>query len=103
MFVVGKVDLELPLVFWFRRLVRPVRFAESEAAIFAWRRAQMTNRTDRRAGSDERLAREELRPVTAHARVVIGKVSHVGKRTTSRPRCWNLVTRVALEALVFIG
>ena len=103
MFVMRKLDFELSFVFRFRSLVRAIRFAESETTIFARSRAQVTNGADRRAGTAHRLTRKELRPVTTHARVVIGKVSRVRKCTTSSPCRRNLVTSVALETLVFVG
>lgn len=102
-FVMRKFDFELALILWLRSLIRTVRFAESEAAIFARRGTQVTDSTDRRASADRRLTREELRPVATHARVVIRKISRVRKCTTGSPRCRNLVTGVALETFVFVG
>ncbi len=103
MFVVREFDLELALVFWLRSLIRAIRFAESEPAIFARRGAQVTYRTDCRASADRRLTGKKLRPVTTHARVVIRKISGVRKCTTGSPCRRNLVTGVALETLVFVG
>ena len=103
MFVMRKFDLELALIFWFRSLIRAIRFAESEAAIFARRGAQVAYGTNRRASSDRRLTREELRPVATHTRVVIRKISRVRKYATGSPRCRNLVTGIALETFVFVG
>ena len=103
MFVVRKFDFELPVVFWLRRLIRAIRFAKSEPALFARRGAQVTDRADGGAGAAHRLTREKLLPVTTHARVVIGKVSGVWKCTTSGPCRRNLVAGVALEAFVFVG
>ena len=103
MFVMREFDLELSLIFWLRSLIRAIRFAKSEAAIFTRRRTQVTDRTDRRATADRRLTREELRPVATHTRVVIRKISGVRKCTTGSPRRRNLVTGIALETLVFVG
>src|SRR6187431_448554 len=102
MFVVRKFDFELALVFWLRGLFSAIWLAEGETSFFARGGAQMTDRADRRAGTAHRLTREELRPVTAHARVVIGKVRSVRKYTTSSPCRRNLVTGVAFETLVFV-
>ena len=103
MLVMRKFDRELPLIFGLRRLIRTIRLAESEPAIFARRGAQMTDSADCRASAAHSLTREELRPVTTHACVVIGKISDIRKRAVGGPRRRNLVTGVALETLVFLG
>lgn len=103
MFVVRKFDCELALVFWLRSLIRAIWFAESEPAIFARRGAQMADRADRWAGTAHRLMRKKLRPVTTHARVVIGKIRDIGERAVRGPCRRNLVTSVAFETFVFVG
>jgi hypothetical protein len=103
MFVVGKLDFELPLISGFGGLVRRVWFTESEPPIFPRRGLQMTDGANRRARSHERLARKELWPVTTDARIMVGKISDVGKSPVRRPRGRDLVTRVALETLMFVG
>ena len=103
MFVVRKLDGELAFVFRPRRLTSIVRFAESEARIFARRRARVTDSANRRASARKSLPREELLPVAAHAGVVIGKVCGVWEISFRRPFGWELVTGVAREALVFLG
>lgn len=100
MFVVGKLDGELAFVFRLRRLIGTVRFAESEARVFARRGAQVTNSANRRARAGERLPREELLPVAANAGVVIGKVRCVREISFRCPVGRKFVTGVAREALV---
>lgn len=102
MFVMRKLYGELALVFRLRLLFRIVRLAESKAAIFARRRAHMTNGADSRPGSNHRLAREKLLPVTTHTRVVIWKVGHVRKISLCRPRRRNLVAFIACETLMLV-
>ena len=103
MLVVWKLNGELPLIFRLRSLIRAIRFAESEPAIFARRGAQMTDSADCRAGAAQSLTREELRPMTTHACVVIGKIRDIGERAVRSPCRRNLVTGVALETFVFVG
>ena len=102
MFVVGELDSELALVFWFRLLRRVVGFAETEACFLAWRGAHMTHGADCRASSDHRLAREELLPVTTNARIVIRKVGRIGIISLRSPASRNLVTFVARETFVLV-
>ncbi len=102
MFVVREFDLELALVFWLRGLIRAIRFAEGETSLFTRRGAQVTYRTDRRASADRRLTREELRPMTTHARVVIREIRDIRERSVCGPCRRNFVTSVAFETLVFV-
>jgi hypothetical protein len=103
MFVVRKLDGELPFVFRLHSLIRIVRIAECETASFPWRGADMADRADCRPGADDCLPGEKLLTVTAHAGVMIGKVSHVGKFPFRRPRGWNLMAVTASKALMFFG
>src|SRR6185437_1802943 len=103
MFVMGKLNRELALVFCLRLLRRVVGLAESEAGLLARRGAHMTYRADCRPGSNHRLAREELLAMTTNARIMIGKVGHVGKISLRSPASRNLVTFVAGEILVLVG
>src|SRR5713226_9347830 len=103
MFVVRKLNRELAFVFRFRSLISVVRFAKSEARIFARRGAHMTDCANRGAGADESLSRKELLPVATHTRIVIGKVCGIGKISLRRPGGRQLVTGVAHETLVFLG
>src|SRR5216684_2172097 len=103
MFVVRELDGELALVLRLRRLTSIVRFAESEARIFAWRSAQVTDSAYCRASAGQGLPREELLTMAAHTRIVIGKVRGVGKISFRRPHGRELVTCVATETLVFVG
>ena len=102
MFVVRELDGELAFVFRLRRLIRIVRFAESEAPILTRRGAHMTDGANRWAGAGESLPREELLAMAAYTRIVIGKVCGVGKISLRRPRGRQLVTGIAGEALVFV-
>lgn len=102
MFVVWKLDGELAFVFRLRRLIGIVRFAESEARVFARRGAHVTDSANRRAGAGERLPREELLPVAANAGVVIGKVRGVWKISFRCPLGRKCMTGVAREALVLL-
>jgi|SRR5215471_13038637 len=61
----------------------------------------MANGADCRAGATESLTGKELLPVTTHTSVVIGKVGHIRKFALGIPRCRNLVTVAAREALMF--
>jgi hypothetical protein len=103
MFVVRKIYFELALVFWLRSLIRAIRFAESETSFFARRGAQVTYRTNRRASADRRLTCKKLRPMTTHARVVIGEIRDIRERSVCGPCRRNFVTSVAFETLVFVG
>src|ERR1041385_554062 len=100
MFVMRKLDRELPLVFGLRLLISLVWSAKGEARIFTRRGAHVTDSANCGTRSDHRLAREELLPMTTHTGVVIGKVGNVRKVSFCSPRCRNLVTFVALETLV---
>jgi len=100
MFVVRKLDRELPFVFWFGRLIGIVRLAEAEARIFARRSAQMTDDANRRTRCDKGLAREKLLPVATDTRFMIGKVSNVWEFSFGGPGSWNFVTRAARQILV---
>src|SRR5688572_18353704 len=55
MLVVREFNSELPLVFGLRRLVRAIRFAESETAIFTRRGAEVTHSADCGTGAAHRL------------------------------------------------
>jgi len=98
MFVVRELDRELPLIFWFRRLPRAVRFSEREASVFARRCAQVTDRANRWARAGEGLSREKLLAMTAHTGVVIGEVCDVRKISLRRPGGGNFVAGVARQA-----
>ena len=103
MFVVRKLDLELPLVFKLRSLVSTIRFTKSEPAIFARRRPHMTDCANCGAGTAHCLTREELRPVATHTRIVIRKIRDIGECAVRSPGSRNPVTGVALQTLVFVG
>ena len=103
MFVVREFDFELPLIFRLRSLIRAIRFAESEPPIFARHGTKVTDRADCWASAAHSLTREELRPVTTHACVMIGKIRDIGKRAVRSPGRRNLVTGVALETFVCVG
>src|SRR2546423_14415512 len=100
--VMRKLNRELPFFFGFCRLIGLIRPAESEACILTRRGAHMTNGADGRPGSNNGLPREELLPVAANARIVIGKISHVRKSSFRRPRRRKFVTGIAGKALVLI-
>ena len=102
MFVVRKFDRELAFVFWLRRLVRIVRRAESEPGVFTWSGAYVTHRANDWARSHHHLAAKELWTMTTHARIVIRKISDVGKVALRIPDRRNLVTGVALQTLVLV-
>ena len=102
MLVMRKLDRELPFFSRPGWLTGTVRITECEACVFAWRGAHMTDGANGRAGSDYRLACEELLAVTTHAGVVIGEISDVGKISFGVPRGWDFVTGVARQALVLI-
>src|SRR5712692_5957662 len=101
MFVVRKLDGELAFVFRFRSLIRIVRFAKSEPRIFARRGMYVADRANRRPRAGECLPPEELLPVAAYTRIVIGKIRGVGKIPVRRPGGRQLVAGVARETLVF--
>src|SRR6266849_6563561 len=103
MFVVRELDREMPFVFRLRSLISIVWFAESEPRVFARRGAHVADSADCRTGADESLPREKLLTMTAHTGIVIGKVCGVGKISLRRPGGRQLVTRIAGEALVFLG
>src|SRR6266849_2861432 len=103
MFVVRKLDRELTLVFGFRDLIRIVGLAESEARVFARSGAQVTDGANRRPTAAERLAGEELLPVTTNACVMIGKICNVGKFSLCGPGRRDFMTGVAGEAHVLFG
>ena len=103
MFVVGKLDRELPFIFWFCSLAGAVRFTENEAPLFARGGAHMADRANSRTSAGERLSREKLLSMTTDAGVVIWKISHVRKVTFCRPGCRHFVTGVADQSLVLVG
>jgi len=100
MLVMRKLDRELPFFFRPGWLTSIVGITKGEACIVTRRGAHMTNGADGRAGSDHRLAREELLPVAANAGIVIGEISDVRKVSFGVPRGWDFVTGIAREALV---
>jgi hypothetical protein len=102
MLIVGKLDRELALDFWFRRLIRIVWRAEIETCCFAGSGANVANCTDCRTGSAHCLARKKLRPMTTHAGLVIRKIRHVRKIALGIPGGWDLMTGVAGQAFVFV-
>lgn len=103
MFVVGKLDRELPFIFRFCCLAGDIRFAEGESPIFARRRPHVTDRANRRTRADESLSRKELLSMATDAGVMVWKVSDIGKVTFRRPFSWNFVTGIAGEAFVLFG
>ena len=102
MLVMRKFDRELPLFFRPGWLARVVGLAEREACVFSGRGAHVTHRANGWASANERLTCEELLAVTAHAGVVIGKISHIGKFSFRAPRGRNFVASIARKALVLI-
>ena len=103
MFVVRKLDGELPFIFWFGGLAGAIRFAENEAPSFAWRGAHVTDRTDSRTRAGERLPREKLLSVTTNAGIMVWKISDIRKITLCGPCRGNFVTGIASQTLVFVG
>src|ERR1700741_506685 len=102
MFVMRKLDGELTQVLRFFNLLCLIRLAECKARSFARRGARVANNADCRSRSDHRLARKELRAMTANAGIVSRKIGHVGKVALSRPRRRNLVARAASESLMLV-
>jgi len=102
MFVMGKLDGELPLVFRFGRLISSVGFAKGEPRLLARRSPQVTDRTNCRTRAAESLPAKELWPVTANAGIVIGKVGRIRKIAFGIPRRRNPVAAVAGEAFMFV-
>ena len=103
MFVVRKLNRELPFIFWFCSLAGAVWFTEDEASVFTRGGAHMTDRANSRTSAGERLSREKLLSMTTDAGVVIWKVSHVREVTFCRPGCRHFVTGVAGQSLMFVG
>lgn len=101
MFVVGKLDRELPFIFRLCRLAGDIRLAETEAPVFARRRTHVTDRANRRTRADESLSRKELLSMATDTGVVVWKVSDIGEVAFRRPFSWDLVTGSAGEAFVF--
>ena len=102
MFVVRKLDRELPFIVWFCGLAGAIRFAENETPVFARCRAHVTDRANRRTRADERLAREKLLSMTTDTGIMVWKVSNVRKVALCRPGSGKLVARVTGQALVFV-
>ncbi len=102
MFVVGKLDCELPFISCFGSLACAVRFAEDKAPFFARRGAQVTNRADSRTRAGERLAREKLLSMTMDTGIVVWKVSDIREITLSGPCGGNFVTGITHQTLVFV-
>ena len=102
MFVMRKLDRELPRWFRLHWQVRDIWFTEREARIFTWRGAHVTDGANARARSHHHLAREELLPVTSNARIVIGKISNIGKVAFCIPRRGNFVTLIAVKTLMLV-
>ena len=100
MFVVRKLNRELPFFFWLHRLIRVIRKAENIARIRAWSGAHMTNGANRRTRTDESLACEELLTMTVHASIVTGEIGHIGKISFGGPDSWKFMTGAACKALV---
>ena len=103
MFVVRKLDGELPFIFWFGRLAGAIRFAENEAPSFAGRGAYVTDRTDSRTRAGERLPREKLLSVTTNTGIMVWKISDIRKITLCGPCRGNFVTGIASQTPVFVG
>ena len=103
MFVVGKLDRELPFIFCFGRLARAIRFSEDKAAVFARRGAHVTDRADSRTRAGKRLAREKLLSMTTDTSIMVWKVSDIGEITLSGPCGGNFVTGITRQTLVFAG
>jgi hypothetical protein len=102
MFVVRKLDCELPFISWFGGLTCAIRFAENKALVCTRCGAFVTDRANGRTGAGERLPREKLLSMTTDARVVIWKVSDVRKITLCGPGRRNSVTGIASQILVFV-
>lgn len=102
MFVVGKLDRELPFIFRFCGLARAIRFAEGEAAVFARRGAHVTDRADSRTRAGERLTREKLLSMTTYAGIVVWKISDIRKITFCSPCGRNFVTAITAQTFVFV-
>jgi hypothetical protein len=102
MFVVGKLNRELPLIFWFDGLACAIRFAEDKAPVRARCGAFVTDRANSRTRAGQRLPREKLLSMTTDAGVVIWKVSDVRKITFRGPCRRNFVTGIASQTLVFV-
>ena len=103
MFVVGKLDRELPFIFCFGRLARAIRFSEDKAAVFARRGAHVTDRADSRTRAGKRLAREKLLSMTTYTSIMVWKISDIRKITLSGPCGGNFVTGTTRQTLVFVG
>ena len=100
MFVVGKLDLELPFISWFGSLARAVRFAETEASLLARRRAHVTDSANNRTRPHERLSREELRSMTTNTGVMVWKIGDIRKVALGSPGRRDLVTGIAPKTFV---
>ena len=102
MFVMGKIDCELPFLPLLHRELRDVWRAKREARTFTWRGAQVTDSTNAWARSHHHLAREELLTMTTHTGIVIRKIGDVGKVSLRIPGSWDFVTSIARQAFVFV-
>ena len=103
MFVVRKLDRELPFVFWFRSLAGAIRLTENETNLLAGGGAQMADDTNGGAGAGQRLSREKLLSMTTDTGIMVWKVGNVGKVALRRPWRGNFVAGVARQTLVFVG
>src|SRR5262249_5266029 len=101
MFVMRELDPELLLDLRLLLLLSIVRQAKGEPPLFLWRRPNMTNRANCRAGADNCLARKELLSMTAHAGLMIREVGDIGKLSPGSPNRRDLVTSITSQALVF--
>ena len=102
MLIVWELDRELPFVLCLSSLIRVVRLAKREARGLARRCADMTDGADSWTRPAHRLRRKKLRAMTTHTRVVVRKVSNVGKVALRIPSRRNFVTAITGEALVFV-
>src|SRR2546427_1725953 len=100
MLVVWKLGRELPFFFRLRRLVGIVGFAKAKARIFLWRCPYVTHGANCRACAGKCLSRKKLLSVAVNARVVVGKIRHVGKISPRIPIGRNFVTSIATQTLV---
>lgn len=100
MFVVRELDHKLSFIFRLDRLVGCIWLAKYEAPLFARRGAHMTDRTNSRTITYERLSREKLLSMTTDTGVMVWKISDIREITLGRPVSRDLVAGIAGEALV---
>ena len=103
MFVVRKLNRELPLRLCLQGQAGDVGRAKSEPRVFTRRRTHMADGANGWARANHHLAREELLAMAADAGIVIRKVGDIGKVSVRVVCSWNFVTSFARQAFVFIG